>query len=75
MIIHNSTATTCTDMKKKKKLKQTSESSDILRKDSPICREKSMKKKKTKGKLIKIIEDLTNKIIEKYIREKNVLVA
>jgi len=31
--------------------------------------------KKKKGKLIKIIEDLTNKIIEKYIREKNVLVA
>jgi len=26
--------------------------------------------KKKKGKLIKIIEDLTNKIIEKYIREK-----
>ena len=31
--------------------------------------------KKKKGKLIKIIEDLKNKIIEKYIREKNVLVA
>jgi len=36
---------------------------------------RKINEKKKKGKLIKIIEDLKNKIIEKYIREKNVLVA